>query len=121
MYQLYITVHNYVCTVHINDVLFFTSLAGAMAEAFVKETIEKNSVVLFSKTYCPFCTMAKDVLKAAGLQKVTDLTIIHSKFSQANCVSLCLIVCHKFSTKCLIMQYCLLSWCSHSDIMPTTT
>ena len=55
---------------------FFTSLAGAMAEAFVKETIEKNAVVVFSKTYCPFCSMAKEVLKEAGLQEVTDLTIV---------------------------------------------
>lgn len=58
--------------IHFTDVIFFTSSAGAMAEAFVRETIEKNSVVVFSKTYCPFCTMAKQALMDAGLQKVTD-------------------------------------------------
>ncbi|CAG9798558.1 unnamed protein product [Chironomus riparius] len=29
-------------------------------ENFVQETIEKNRVVIFSKTFCPYCTMAKN-------------------------------------------------------------
>uniref|UniRef100_A0A0K8RI96 Putative glutaredoxin n=2 Tax=Ixodes ricinus TaxID=34613 RepID=A0A0K8RI96_IXORI len=31
------------------------------ARSFVQETIEKNPVVIFSKSYCPFCKMAKEV------------------------------------------------------------
>jgi len=41
-----------------------------MAEALVKDMIKNNPVVVFSKTYCPFCTMAKETLKDAGLQQV---------------------------------------------------
>ena len=85
-----------------------------MAEAFVKETIEKNAVVVFSKTYCPFCSMAKEVLKEAGLQEVTDLTIVwlNSKifYKQNVYVFLCVLLIN-MSHKYLIVQYCLLSWC----------
>ncbi|XP_055313914.1 uncharacterized protein LOC129575076 [Sitodiplosis mosellana] len=31
-----------------------------MAAEFVSETIAKDKVVIFSKTYCPYCTMAKE-------------------------------------------------------------
>lgn len=41
-----------------------------MAEALVKEMIKNNVVMVFSKTYCPFCNMAKEALKNAGLQQV---------------------------------------------------
>lgn len=34
----------------------------AMATKFVNEAIAKNKVVIFSKTYCPYCTMAKEVI-----------------------------------------------------------
>lgn len=33
-----------------------------MATKFVNEAIAKNKVVIFSKTYCPYCTMAKEVI-----------------------------------------------------------
>lgn len=33
----------------------------AMATKFVTEAIAKDKVVIFSKTYCPYCTMAKEV------------------------------------------------------------
>lgn len=36
---------------------------------FVDVTIRDNKVVMFSKTYCPFCTKAKNALKSAGLTK----------------------------------------------------
>lgn len=35
-------------------------MSGPTAE-FVKKTIASNKVVIFSKTYCPYCTMAKEV------------------------------------------------------------
>ena len=36
-----------------------------MAKAFVDEEIKKPAVV-FSKTFCPFCKMAKEVLAEVG-------------------------------------------------------
>lgn len=33
----------------------------AMASKFVTEAIAKDKVVIFSKTHCPYCTMAKEV------------------------------------------------------------
>lgn len=35
-------------------------MSGPAAQ-FVRETIAKNKVVIFSKSYCPYCTMAKEV------------------------------------------------------------
>ena len=35
---------------------------------FVNDRIKSNKVVVFSKTYCPYCTMAKSALKEAGLK-----------------------------------------------------
>ncbi|GBF90226.1 hypothetical protein Rsub_03359 [Raphidocelis subcapitata] len=34
-----------------------------MASAFVKDTIKANKVVVFSKTYCPYCVKAKRALQ----------------------------------------------------------
>lgn len=36
--------------------------AMADAKAFVEKTINENKVVVFSKTYCPYCTKAKRAL-----------------------------------------------------------
>lgn len=36
------------------------NMSGETAK-FVKEAINKDSVVIFSKTYCPYCKMAKEV------------------------------------------------------------
>lgn len=47
-----------------------------MANALVEEEIKKNSVMVFSKSYCPFCKMAKDALKAAGLKEVSYSLIL---------------------------------------------
>lgn len=33
----------------------------AMATEFVKAAIAKDKVVIFSKSYCPYCSMAKEV------------------------------------------------------------
>lgn len=35
--------------------------ATAMATKFVNDAIAKDKVVIFSKTHCPYCTMAKEV------------------------------------------------------------
>jgi hypothetical protein len=36
------------------------NMEGPIAK-FVQEAIAKDKVVIFSKTYCPYCTMAKEV------------------------------------------------------------
>lgn len=35
-------------------------MSGPVA-TFVREAIAKDAVVIFSKSYCPYCTMAKKV------------------------------------------------------------
>ena len=37
------------------------------AKTFVDEAINKNKVAVFSKSYCPYCTKAKDAL---GVYKI---------------------------------------------------
>lgn len=37
------------------------------AKAFVDENISNNKVVVFSKSYCPYCKMAKTSLSEVGL------------------------------------------------------
>jgi len=37
------------------------------AKEFVDVAIRDNKVVVFSKTYCPYCSKAKTALKSAGL------------------------------------------------------
>ncbi|KAJ8028952.1 Glutaredoxin [Holothuria leucospilota] len=39
-----------------------------MVKAFVDAQIKDNKVVVFSKTYCPYCRMAKSALAAAGYE-----------------------------------------------------
>ncbi|KAG5676844.1 hypothetical protein PVAND_006651 [Polypedilum vanderplanki] len=39
-----------------------------MAEKFVKDTISKERVVIFSKTYCPYCEMAKQPFKKMNVK-----------------------------------------------------
>lgn len=46
-----------------------------MAEKFVKDNITNNSVTVFSKSYCPFCTMAKKTLAEAGLENYNLIEI----------------------------------------------
>ena len=35
---------------------------------FVNDKVKASKVVVFSKTYCPYCTMAKEALNEAGLK-----------------------------------------------------
>ncbi|KAI8997433.1 thioredoxin-like protein [Pilobolus umbonatus] len=37
-------------------------------EEIVEETIKTNRVVVYSKTYCPYCTKAKKVLQDMGIE-----------------------------------------------------
>ncbi|CAG5094411.1 Oidioi.mRNA.OKI2018_I69.XSR.g13533.t1.cds [Oikopleura dioica] len=37
-----------------------------MVKDIVDQAIAANKVMVFSKTYCPFCTKAKDALKSVG-------------------------------------------------------
>lgn len=49
-----------------------------MAEVLVKDMIKNNPVIVFSKSYCPFCTMAKQALKNAGLKEVIDFDSVEN-------------------------------------------
>ena len=40
-------------------------------ELLVDEALASNKVVVFSKTSCPYCTMAKNALRAAGAEFTT--------------------------------------------------
>ncbi|KAK3750164.1 hypothetical protein QZH41_004569 [Actinostola sp. cb2023] len=42
--------------------------AQERAKAFVDAKIASDKVVVFSKTYCPFCTRAKDALNDTGVK-----------------------------------------------------
>lgn len=45
-----------------------------MAQEFVDGNIASEKVVVFSKTYCPYCKMAKDTLNKTGATfKVIEL------------------------------------------------
>lgn len=44
------------------------------AQKFVDETINSNPVVVFSKSYCPFCVKANNLLKS--LVPENKLTVI---------------------------------------------
>jgi len=40
-----------------------------MADEFVKLQVSSNKVVVFSKSYCPYCKKAKAAIKDAGLSE----------------------------------------------------
>lgn len=41
-----------------------SKMAGSVdIQQFIKEAISKDKVVVFSKSYCPYCKLAKDVSK----------------------------------------------------------
>ena len=40
-----------------------------MAQKLVDDAVSSHPVVVFSKTYCPYCTMAKKALADAGLKE----------------------------------------------------
>ena len=66
----------------------------AMAQAFVEEQI-KNPVVVFSKSYCPYCKMAKQAIRDAGLANFLVIELddrgvcLHAHV----CVCVCVCVC----------------------------
>ncbi|XP_021276850.1 glutaredoxin-C4 isoform X2 [Herrania umbratica] len=43
--------------------LSWVSLADSPEAAFVKKTISAHKIVIFSKSYCPYCRRAKSVFK----------------------------------------------------------
>lgn len=59
-----------------------------MAQEFVDKEI-KNPVVIFSKSYCPFCKKAKDVFKSLN---VTFTLHELDERSEWDCCYVCLLV-----------------------------
>ena len=47
----------------------------AAVKQFVDDAIKDNKVVVFSKSYCPFCKMAKASLNEAGLKDYLAIEI----------------------------------------------
>ncbi|XP_031562814.1 glutaredoxin-like [Actinia tenebrosa] len=45
-----------------------STMPNAAAKKLVDEMIASNKVVVFSKTYCPYCDMAKAALNKTGLK-----------------------------------------------------
>ena len=45
-----------------------TTALPATAKVLAQQAIDKNKVMVFSKTYCPFCTRAKDALTKLNVQ-----------------------------------------------------
>lgn len=50
----------------------------AMASKFVAEAIAKDKVVIFSKSHCPYCTMAKKVIHGVYLRIFFFVVIIYA-------------------------------------------
>ncbi|XP_033111376.1 glutaredoxin-C8-like [Anneissia japonica] len=48
---------------------------AASVKCLVTNMIKANSIMVFSKSTCPFCLMAKSVLKDAGAKNMTVLEI----------------------------------------------
>jgi thiol-disulfide isomerase/thioredoxin len=48
--------------------LFFIIAMAAEAKKLVDQYIADNKVVVFSKSYCPFCQMAKAALNETGVK-----------------------------------------------------
>nr|XP_054754143.1 uncharacterized protein LOC129260123 [Lytechinus pictus] len=50
-------------------------MAASSVKCLVQGLIKSHRIMLFSKSYCPFCLMAKSVLQEAGATKVKVLEI----------------------------------------------
>ena len=55
------------CQVFIQHYISRAIITGMTTAEFVDGAIKDNKVVVFSKSYCPFCTMAKTVLDEVGV------------------------------------------------------
>jgi len=88
-----------------------------MAEKYIEEVIKNNKVVVFSKSHCPFCTMAKNTLDEINckytvieLEKRSDCAEIQdvlAKLTGARTVSLINIILYDdiFHMKCFFSVY----------------
>ncbi len=55
------------------NLVFFSATRSShpavkMAQQLVDKEIKENLVVMFSKSYCPYCKMAKESLTQAGVE-----------------------------------------------------
>ena len=46
-------------------------MAAQKVLKFVESAVKKDGVVVFSKSTCPFCLMAKRILKEIGVSQMT--------------------------------------------------
>ncbi|EDW60913.1 glutaredoxin [Drosophila virilis] len=47
--------------------MMYVNMDSSQAQ-FVRQTIADNKVVIFSKTYCPYCSMAKEQFRKLNVQ-----------------------------------------------------
>lgn len=71
---------SFVRRVYYMGALNSSSRATTMATTFVNEAIASDKVVIFSKSYCPYCTMAKEV-------RASNSNVQFSKWFNNNFVS----------------------------------
>ena|SRR3989338_6387151 len=56
--------------------------AGESVEAFVDRVVHNSRTVVFSKSYCPYCTRAKEALDKAGYLKTGAVVVELDKHAQ---------------------------------------
>ncbi|KAI8495489.1 PREDICTED: glutaredoxin-like [Branchiostoma belcheri] len=57
-------------------------MAAASVRCLVKSLVSSHRVMVFSKSTCPFCMMAKDVLSEAGVPQPKVLELDHIEEGQ---------------------------------------
>lgn len=60
------------------SVLSGTKIINPMAQKFIQESIANQRVVIFSKSYCPYCTMAKEVSFWAKIERIREISKLQS-------------------------------------------
>jgi hypothetical protein len=63
-----------------------TAAMSAAIQSAIKKTVESNPVVVYSKSYCPYCTQAKKLLSDSGVSPfIIELDEIGTFFLSAPC------------------------------------
>lgn len=62
------------------SVLSGTKIINPMAQKFVQESIANQRVVIFSKSYCPYCTMAKEVSFMSWIREIPKMQSVTHQF-----------------------------------------
>mmetsp|Transcript_23466 Transcript_23466/g.28208 ORF Transcript_23466/g.28208 Transcript_23466/m.28208 type:complete len:139 (+) Transcript_23466:104-520(+) len=58
--------------------------SGENAETFISQSIQDNSVIVFSKSYCPYCRRTKSLLSDITKSTDIDVQIVELDLQQEN-------------------------------------